>query len=354
LKILLIRGPVIITVYGECNILGVKITNQRICWNSTKILPIEKRDNTKIHFGGSKYSIYGIYSSDTALGMAIWKDILRSIMDLKYKKIVVIGASDSGKSTFSLYLANKFIESNLRPYLIDADVGQGDLAPPTCIGSAVLLDQKIDLSMIKADQISFIGSIQPAKNEIRIIRCVSKLINKSKPHDVCIVNTDGYLHGMGLYYKLRLIEKIKPDCVVCLGDNNICKNIKKFLRQLSNWKCSIINGRKPNPIIRRSSLLRFEKRLNTFSRFVNLKESNSVQIPLKDVKSIYFRYVLMKSANYNLLNNIFIGLGSSKEKDIVNGFGLVKNFENDILTILTTCKKFDSIYMSDLQLDFSV
>lgn len=372
LKILLVRGPVIIIVYGECNILGVKVKDQKIFWNSTKILPIEKRDNTKVRFIGNQYVLYGSFSNNAGLGMAIWEDTLRQIMDLKYKTIVIIGASDSGKSTFSLYLANKFIEDNLRPYLLDADVGQGDLAPPTCIGSAILMDQKIDLSMTKADHISFIGDIQPGNNEFRIVRCINKLISKSKCHDICIVNTDGYMHGNGLYYKLKLIQKIKPDCIVCLGNNDIYKILKKYSKESINWKSNIINGRKPNPIIKRSRQLRYQKRLNTFLRFINLKESEPFRIHLNNVKSIYyknrfylneysfkssfnlnnFRYFLIKSAKYNLLNNLFIGLGFSKERDIVYGFGLVKNFENDILTVLTTCKKFDSIYMSDIRLDY--
>jgi hypothetical protein len=51
---------------------------------------------------------------------------------------------------------------------------------------------------------------------------------------------------------------------------------------------------------------------------------------------------------------VFTGLGSVKERDILKGFGIVKNFENDILTILTTCTKFDSIYLSELQLGFAI
>ena len=54
------------------------------------------------------------------------------------------------------------------------------------------------------------------------------------------------------------------------------------------------------------------------------------------------------------MQNVFTGLGSVRERDILNGFGLVKNFENDILTILSTCQKFDSLYLSELQLGCSI
>ena len=162
MKIFLVRGPVIIIVYGECYILGVKIINQKIIWNNNKTLPIEKRDSTKIRLIGNKHQLKGPFSKkiNSNLGMSIWKELSDDILNQKYKTIVVVGPSDSGKSTFSLYLANRFINSGQRPLLLDADVGQGDLAPPTCIGSAVLKHQSIDLSKIKADYVSFIGSIQ--------------------------------------------------------------------------------------------------------------------------------------------------------------------------------------------------
>ena len=63
---------------------------------------------------------------------------MRSVLKQEKKRIAIIGPSNSGKSTLSLYMANVFISHGLRPLLIDADVGQGDLAPPTCLGAAVM------------------------------------------------------------------------------------------------------------------------------------------------------------------------------------------------------------------------
>ena len=376
MKIFLVRGPVIIMVYGECYILGVKIKNQKIIWNNNKILPIEKKDNTKIRLIGNKDQLKGPFSKkeNSNLGMSIWKELTDDILNQKYKSIVVVGPSDAGKSTFSLYLANRFINSGQRPLLLDADVGQGDLAPPTCIGSAVLKHQSIDLSMIKADYLSFIGSIQPSNNESRIIRCVSKLIKKSRSYDRCIVNTDGYVNGKGLNYKLKLLDKIQPECIVSLGRSDIQANSGQYTRVPERWKFIIRYGRSPNSIIRRSHLDRYQKRMNTLAKFFNPNNTELVQIHLKDIRSIYYqnrfqrinyssnknydiskiRSIFLKFSTNNKMQYVFTGLGSVKERDILKGFGIVKNFENDILTILTTCKKFDSIYLSELQLGFAI
>ena len=376
LKTFLVRGPVIIIVYGECYILGVKIINQKIIWNNNKTLPIEKRDSTKIRLIGNKHQLKGPFSKkiNSNLGMSIWKELSDDILNQKYKTIVVVGPSDSGKSTFSLYLANRFINSGQRPLLLDADVGQGDLAPPTCIGSAVLKHQSIDLSKIKADYVSFIGSIQPTDNENRIIRCVSKLVNKASSYDRCIINTDGYVNGKGLDYKLKLLNKIQPECVVCLGNSDIQSKVGQNTRIPERWKFIIRYGPSPNSVIRRSQLDRFQKRMNTLAKFFNQNNTELVQIHLKDIRSIYYqnrfqrinysssnnsdisriRSIFLKLPTNNKMQNVFTGLGSVRERDILNGFGLVKNFENDILTILSTCQKFDSIYLSELQLGCSI
>ena len=71
-------------------------------------------------------------------GISIWKDLVRNVLKQEKKRIIIIGPSNSGKSTLSLYMANVFISHGLRPLLIDADMGQGDLAPPTCLGAAVM------------------------------------------------------------------------------------------------------------------------------------------------------------------------------------------------------------------------
>jgi len=370
-----VRGPAIIVVDGECYILGVKITNQKIFWNSTKVLPIEKNENTRIRLIGNKGQINGSLTKRdlSNLGMSIWKKISDEILKQKNKTIAVIGPSDSGKSTFSLYLANRLIDNGQRPLLLDADVGQGDLAPPTCIGAAVLVQQIIDLSMIKADYVSFIGSIQPSYNETRIINCANKLITKSRYHDRCIINTDGYVNGKGLHYKLRLLKKIKPDCIVCLGKTNIQATLTQYTRAPNCWKFIIKNGNKPNSIIKRTQMDRYRKRMNTFAKFVNQNNTDIVHIHLKDIRSIYYRnrfheincsnnylhvsnlrYFFLEFARNKRMENVFTGLGLIGERDFVQGYGIIKNFENDILSILTTCKKFDSIYLSELQLDFVI
>lgn len=375
MKILRVSGPVLIRVDGECYILGVKIKNQQIHWNNIKALPIENADGARISFYRNNNLItdnFGIIKHAN-LGMLMWKKLADEILKQDYKTIAVIGPSDSGKSTFSLYLANRLISNGEKPLLIDADVGQGDLAPPTCIGSVVLGEQNIDLSMVAADKISFVGSIQPSNCEIRIVRCVDNLINKSGFYERCIVNTDGYTSGKGLYYKLKLLEKTKPDCIVYLGPTRIYAKLRQYLRASKRWKFVIIRGRKPDSVINRTQMDRYRKRMHTFSKFITQSNPDIIQKHLSDLRLVYYKnrfYRINQNSKNSLdqrncehffmelektmrIENMFVGLGSAKEVDLVYGFGIIKNIEKDIMTILTACKYFDSIYVSDLRIEMT-
>ena len=52
--------------------------------------------------------------------------------------MLIVGNTDTGKSTFGAYIINEALKIGLRPAIIDADIGQGDLAPPNTIGGAVI------------------------------------------------------------------------------------------------------------------------------------------------------------------------------------------------------------------------
>ena len=43
-----------------------------------------------------------------------------------------------------------------------------------------------------------------------------------------VINTDGYVTGDGLAGKIAIANKIKPDVIICLGENasNLCLQIE--------------------------------------------------------------------------------------------------------------------------------
>src|SRR3712207_9304063 len=101
----------------------------------------------------------------------MWFNLAQKVSNLATSRkttVMLVGDTDTGKSTLAIYLANIAIRHGLVPSIIDADVGQGDLAPPTAIGAAVLSKQVVDLRDVNTSLFEFVGSISPRSEERRV------------------------------------------------------------------------------------------------------------------------------------------------------------------------------------------
>jgi polynucleotide 5'-hydroxyl-kinase GRC3/NOL9 len=153
-------------------ILGKDVSNSRVSVNVGKILPVEKDPDCKINcIGGESW-----LASYSVAGTSIWKDIVHRILhDIRtLGTVLIVGNTDTGKSTFAAYIINEALKNGLRPAIIDADIGQGDLAPPNTIRGAVINTPVIDLRDVAPFLIDFVGSITPAGFEGSIIEAVKK------------------------------------------------------------------------------------------------------------------------------------------------------------------------------------
>jgi polynucleotide 5'-hydroxyl-kinase GRC3/NOL9 len=255
--VLLVKGPAIVCLEGNGWVLGKDVSNSRVSVNVGKILPIERGPDCKINcIGGESW-----LTSSSVAGTSIWKDIVQTILfDIRIlRTVLIIGKTDTGKSTFAAYLINEALKKGLRPAIIDADIGQGDLAPPNAVGGAVINTPVIDLRDVNPHLTEFVGSITPTGFEEPMIEAIKKILREARIlSNVCIINTDG-----GINYKIRMAEEIKPDVIVCLGQYSIFQIFRRnFLSSL------FLYGRSPINTVK-SKIDRKQRRLSQFSRYVS-------------------------------------------------------------------------------------
>jgi polynucleotide 5'-hydroxyl-kinase GRC3/NOL9 len=376
---MLIKGPILLKVIGECEILGVKFRNTFILYNNNKYLPIEK-DNDTIITVKKDSNYFDLRNNENyntnRIGTRIWNNIITNILNTNRKRIIIIGSSDTGKSTLTLYLANKLISEGYKPLIIDSDIGQGELAPPACIGAKILTKQTIDLAKSNPNRINFIGNIQPIGYELRIINCIKKIYKRLNRHDsITIINTDGYIGNNKRNYKINLIEKVKPDCIICMGDeeeyfrNDFFFAIRNKFKNYSNLH--ILQGQSPSKEIQKSFFERREKRLKKYSNLLKTFTKN-INIHKQKLFSIYYKNKFffihnISNAKFHktetrsdhleiLLNNKdfirdrFVGLSLKYDYEKIVGFGLIKDFNNSQFTMQSSINKFDHIFLSDIKL----
>ncbi|OAG27435.1 Clp1/GlmU family protein [Thermodesulfatator autotrophicus] len=144
-----------------------------------------------------------------------WEALAKEVVVNKPPKIILIGGVDVGKSTFSFYLLEKLLEAGIKAALLDADVGQKDVGPPTTIGLKHFntLEELKKERPFSAERLYFVGSTTPVGHLLPLVVGTGLLAHESKA-EVTVINTTGLIKGPGVALKTFKIENIKPDLIV--------------------------------------------------------------------------------------------------------------------------------------------
>ncbi|MEM1597038.1 MAG: Clp1/GlmU family protein [Pyrobaculum sp.] len=134
--------------------------------------------------------------------------------------ILIIGMMDVGKSTMAALLGNKALARGYRVAVIDADVGQNDLGPPTTISLARMSKYVTHLRQLVAEKSIFLQSTSLEKIWPKAVEQIARAVKYAKATwsaDSVIVNTDGWvLDQDAVVFKRRLIERLEPSLVVAI------------------------------------------------------------------------------------------------------------------------------------------
>jgi polynucleotide 5'-hydroxyl-kinase GRC3/NOL9 len=379
--VLLARGPVEVITGGEASILGKDISNSKIFLGDGRVWPIETRTRCDVALSiplRKADDIEDFWTSDDQdKGTKIWEEVSYTIfhgMASYPKSILITGPTDSGKTSLSTYIINQAIRVGLRPAVIDADIGQGDLAPPSVIGCGIVKKQILDLRELTTQYFAFVGDINPKGYDRLIARSVRRLLNKINTGkedrsevNLVVINTDGYITGSGLLGKIAIANKVHPDIIICLGEHtsDLCMLIKAR-KQSRNAPC-LLYAKSPfltNPIIKlkkervRQRLNRFQRYISDFGKPGKIRSINLGKIKVVFNGLMYHKTFIASGDHLNLVNkywtkklplarvfNMFVGLG--KASNIV-GFGIVTSITNQKIEIHTNVDYFDTIYLSNI------
>ena len=135
-----------------------------------------------------------------------WAATLDRIAQREKRRVVVIGPTDVGKSSFVRAALDAAAEASTALSLIDLDPGQKMLGPPgtASLGDASCLRRFIFLGSTSASEVS------------RIVDAAGKLADDAA--DGFIVNTSGFVRGLGARLQAATIARLAPDLLVVLGD----------------------------------------------------------------------------------------------------------------------------------------
>ncbi len=154
-----------------------------------------------------------------------WRKAIEMVAETERRPLVamVVGAVDTGKTTFCTFLARTLFERGLKVAAVDADLGQSDIGLPTTIGMGFLNKPIERLSEVPCLTAYFVGSISPIGFLLPTLTGTKLMVEKALAlgAEAVVVDTDGLVHGgAGIALKQHTFELLRPTHVILLQRAN--------------------------------------------------------------------------------------------------------------------------------------
>jgi polynucleotide 5'-hydroxyl-kinase GRC3/NOL9 len=217
-KTLLIVGPASFELReGEASVLAAPLDSSRNIVTRGKQTPVEIHSPSSLKIRlGEEGSVEELDGSTVPVS---WREAANALSELGGGTAVVVGGADTGKTTLCTFLANCLTDQNRHVAVVDADIGQTDLGPPTTMAAGDLKKPVVSLSQAEPSQRIFIGFTSPGRVQGKVIRSVKRLVTCHTGQDrVVIVNTDGWVTGTdAVSYKAQMLNDLNPDIALGIG-----------------------------------------------------------------------------------------------------------------------------------------
>ena len=262
---------------------------------------------------------------------------------------VVLGIPDSGKSTLSRYLTRYLTHAGRIVALIDCDVGQTHLGPPTTIGMMLYPEPTDPSDTLEPHHLRFIGATSPVGHLLNIVVATKKMADKAKNSgaEAVIVNTSGLILGVaGVQLKLNKIDLLSPKYVLALQETSETEHLLSYLERrhtISIFRLPIsAHARKRPPEVRR----RFrEQKYREYFR-----GSQIVKMPLSHIGPKDYVWCRERDVRIDSVRDLLVGLCDSQ--DDLLALGVLQEFavEERCLHILTPLSPNDGEKVTTVQL----
>lgn len=225
-----------------------------------------------------------------------WKELASRIVKPQ-QVVLVIGSTDVGKSTFCRFLADFALARGLKTALVDADVGQSRIGPPTTIGMKSFAPENSTVQFNgTADQLYFVGDLSPRGHYLEVLTGTYLMVDSAREAaaEFIIIDTTGYIHDMSaVILKQHKIELIRPNHTVCIGRSSELDQITACYSQ-QDW-LNIHHLRPDRNVRSKSSKARSRYRKAQFDAYFS--ESTVQQLPFEHIRGGRTPFFIGRIAN---------------------------------------------------------
>ena len=275
----------------------------------------------------------------------VWNDLFRHIQEAS-GPIMIIGDTDTGKSTLIRYIIYKFLATGTSISLVDSDVGQSSLGLPGSVCCQVFRTEK-DYNDFVYDKICYIGTVNPSKNIKSSIQCTTLLTNFCREEtDIILIDTTGLITGnYGNALKIGKIRSIRPSHIVALQHNDELEHI------LSQIEKSAIHRLPVSPFVKkrtRDNRVHYRNK-KLYDYFL---KGQLFEILLDAITSVWFyNGKPFHPTESRFPEKTLIGLNDGDE---THALGIVTDMNNKFLTFITSIKslkRINRVVFGDILID---
>lgn len=270
-----------------------------------------------------------------------WKRLVDSIHREK-GVVVVLGASNTGKTTLSCYIAGELCRMHNRVSIISADMGQCAFGPPATISMSMLELPPRSLLDIPVHAMYFIGSTSPVGHLLQTVVGVKKLVDRSSQEgaEVIVVDTTGLVSGGAAWeLKFHKIELTEARCIVALQRGDELGGILRPHEHRTGRRIFRL------PVSEHTRVRSHEQRREyRRQRYDDYFRNASVKLfSIKDICLINPQNVAIKGGEGNSLKKLLVGLNDVKNFTAALGIVQGINLEKEQVRLLTPLEKSKDI-----------
>lgn len=164
--------------------------------------------------------------------------------------VMLIGGSDTGKTTFARQLLAEGVAAGRTIGFVDADLARPTVGPPACVGIRIV-STRADLDMLhEADGLRFVGSTAPHGVIVPHVVAVATAVEAARRRaDLVIIDTTSEVTGVvGQTLKYHLVELVRPTAIVAIHRGGELDPLEGMLSRFLSTRIEVIDTDRSIPI----------------------------------------------------------------------------------------------------------
>jgi polynucleotide 5'-hydroxyl-kinase GRC3/NOL9 len=260
--------------------------------------------------------------------------------------VILLGATDTGKSTLAQFLILNLCQRVLKVALIDADIGQSTLGPPATIGFAVFKSDPHWEVVLSPPEIFFVGSTTPEGHFPLYLKGVKRMVDKAISYgtELILVDTTGFVSGeAGKEFKRRKIDLLSPRFILALQKTDELEPILELYKE--NPLCKIYRLPLSEKVRQRSMEERRMDKANKFRDY--FKDSVIQELAIEEIQiegEVLDPNGDPLPTDWALkINGLLIGLKDNDDETLA--LGVIRNYseEKKVLRVLTPLRETQEV-----------